>query len=354
MSNRLESTKYANLARDGVSKTYFCRAKVHGQKICKSLKTTSVEIAKIRLAELLKTERERLGRIAVASPTEDGDTFKTIADDWRAEIESDTALKPASKLYRTQTLDAIRETWPELDGMKPHAVTEAMCQDLAARLRKRFSSGRFNGCVETLRAIFRRAILRGHAAFNPAMSIERIPVTIKPKKLPPAGKLHALLKALDDGPWSQDAALSVRFLVFGGARPTASSQVKPGDVNLEKNEITFPPIKYQHQPLTVPMSKELRAVVEKLLARHPGDDSPLLPIADPKKALARACEDVGIPRLTRYDLRHLFTTHMLESGVPVPTVAALRGDKDGGAMLLKTYFHARQEAMHRAVKGVEW
>lgn len=357
---RIKSTKYANLARDTISGSYLCHAKVSGRLVRKSLKTKSVEVARIRLAKLLEAERERFVRLKVQPKVKGGDTFKAIADDWLKDIEADSSLKPASQKYRRETLKAIRETWDGLDGLKPHTVTEAACRDWASKLKAKYSSGRFNGCVESLRGIFKLAISRGYSASNPAMGVERMPVVQKAKVLPPAGKLQELLKALDDGPWSKKrAALSVRFLVFGGARPTASSQVRPRDVNLEKNEITFPPIKYQSQPLTVPMSKDLREVVEKLLEIHPikknpADDSPLLPIADPKKALARACKDVGIPRLTRYDLRHLFTTHMLESGVPVPTVAALRGDKDGGAMLLKTYFHARNEAMHKAVKEVKW
>lgn len=354
MSYNLKSTKYANLAQDADSKTFFCRAKIGGRKVCKSLKTKSVEIAKIRLAELLKGERARADRLKAEPTAKDGDRFKAVADAWALIIGDDSRLKPASKLYRLETLAAIRETWPELDDARLHTVTEAACMDWAVRLRKKYSSGRFNGCVETLRAIFKQAILHGLLAGNPAMHVKRIAIKQKVKVLPPAEKIRELLTALDNGPWSQKAALSVRFLMYGGARPTASSQVMPKDVNLERNEITFPPVKYQSQPLTVPMSKEMRAVVERLLRDHPGDGSPLVPIADPKKALAAACKKIGIPKLTRYDLRHLFTTHMLESGVPVPTVAALRGDKDGGAMLLKTYFHARNEAMHKAVKEVKW
>jgi integrase len=52
---------------------------------------------------------------------------------------------------------------------------------------------------------------------------------------------------------------------------------------------------------------------------------------------------VGIKRITHHDLRDLFVTRCLENRVPVPTVAKWCGHKDGGALLLKTYSHLRQE-----------
>ena len=58
-----------------------------------------------------------------------------------------------------------------------------------------------------------------------------------------------------------------------------------------------------------------------------------------EESLAAACEKAGIERLTHHSLRHLFTTRVLESGVPVPTVARWLAHRDGGASLLKTYSH---------------
>lgn len=62
-----------------------------------------------------------------------------------------------------------------------------------------------------------------------------------------------------------------------------------------------------------------------------------------QKALDRACKKVGINRLTHHDLRHLFATRCIESGVDIPTVSRWLGHKDGGALAMKTYGHLRRE-----------
>jgi integrase len=71
------------------------------------------------------------------------------------------------------------------------------------------------------------------------------------------------------------------------------------------------------------------------------------------EALARSCKEIGISRLTHHDLRHLFATRCIESGVDIPTVSRWLGHKDGGALAMKTYGHLRNEhsqAMAQKVK----
>jgi len=48
-------------------------------------------------------------------------------------------------------------------------------------------------------------------------------------------------------------------------------------------------------------------------------------------------------RITHHDLRHLFATRCIESGVDIPTVSRWLGHKDGGALAMRTYGHLRDE-----------
>jgi integrase len=53
------------------------------------------------------------------------------------------------------------------------------------------------------------------------------------------------------------------------------------------------------------------------------------------------------------DLRHLFATLCIESGVDIPTVSRWLGHKDGGALAMKVYGHLRDQhsvAMAEKVK----
>ena len=63
----------------------------------------------------------------------------------------------------------------------------------------------------------------------------------------------------------------------------------------------------------------------------------------------RAAKIVGMERITHHDLRHLFATICIESGVDVPTVSRWLGHKDGGALAMKVYGHLRDE--HSAVQA---
>jgi integrase len=52
---------------------------------------------------------------------------------------------------------------------------------------------------------------------------------------------------------------------------------------------------------------------------------------------------LSIARFTHHDLRHLFATRCIESGVDIPTVSRWLGHKDGGALAMKVYGHLRDQ-----------
>jgi hypothetical protein len=66
-------------------------------------------------------------------------------------------------------------------------------------------------------------------------------------------------------------------------------------------------------------------------------------VSECKKSITTACKKLEIPRFTHHDLRHLFATRCIESGVDIPTVSRWLGHKDGGALAMKTYGHLRDE-----------
>jgi integrase len=60
-------------------------------------------------------------------------------------------------------------------------------------------------------------------------------------------------------------------------------------------------------------------------------------------AMNTATAKLGLPHLTHHDLRHLFATRCIESGVDIPTVSRWLGHKDGGALAMKVYGHLRDQ-----------
>ena len=139
----------------------------------------------------------------------------------------------------------------------------------------------------------------------------------------------------------------VRFLALTGlrigeARALTWSDVQPDCLiipgSISKNAVAR----------SVPMVDGLAVHLASLHAAAGG--SPLvLPQKSVKTALTAACRRAGIARLTHHDLRRLFATRCIESGVDLPTAARWLGHRDGGALLAKTYFslldgHSREMA----------
>jgi len=94
----------------------------------------------------------------------------------------------------------------------------------------------------------------------------------------------------------------------------------------------------------VPMIAEARALFQRRRAERTDEpeDAKVFLVRECQKAMNRAARLVGMERITHHDLRHLFATICIESGVDVPTVAIWFGHKDGGALAMKTYKHLRK------------
>lgn len=66
-------------------------------------------------------------------------------------------------------------------------------------------------------------------------------------------------------------------------------------------------------------------------------------VSECEHSMTNAAARIGMKRITRHDLRHLFATICIESGVDIPTVSRWLGHKDGGALCMETYGHLRQD-----------
>jgi integrase len=71
-------------------------------------------------------------------------------------------------------------------------------------------------------------------------------------------------------------------------------------------------------------------------------------------SLVRACSAVGAKKLDHHNLRHLFATAVIESGVDAPTLSRWLGHADGGALAMKTYGHLRPEHSVEAAQKVRF
>ena len=328
---------------------YFGRVRFGGKLIRRSLKTTVLSVARLRLADFVRAERER---IEVRASTASGKlTFGQARRIFLERLDGNAALKPAAKLYRRKCAEALVKTWPDLDATDVRKISEHDCLDWAARFGAKYSPSVFNNTVGTLRQILALAVAQGARYGNPASTIKKQKIRPKVLVLPTQSQFTQLLLIIESaGAWcSRDAADLVRFLAFGGFRKSEAAAVKWSDIDFDKGEIL---VRGDAETGTknwavrrIPMIPDMRALLVRLRSerRAEATGDPVMKVRECQKALDNAARKLDIPRFTHHDLRHLFATRCIESGVDIPTVSRWLGHKDGGALAMRVYGHLRDQ-----------
>lgn len=355
-----QKTPYTNLIRYKPSKIYFARFRVKGKLIRRSLKTATLSVAKLRLADMNKAEQHKAESIvAVASGKM---TFGDALAVFQSRMQVNPAIKPRTKEYCDYRISALLKSWPGLKDKDVSRITSTECHDWSIKNAGKNSSSSHNYTVSILRRVFAIAIESGARYDNPALGAQRVKQrTRKQIILPEFEKFSKLVETVrtSGSGFAKPAAELVQFLTYGGFRISESRHIIWEDCDFKRGEIVV-----RGDPLTstknsetriVPMISDMRRLLEKMKAERPAEKltAPIMRVWECQKSLDRATRLIGIKRLTHHDLRHLFATRCIESGVDIPTVSRWLGHKDGGALAMKTYGHLRNEhsqAMAQKVK----
>jgi hypothetical protein len=209
-----QKTRFPNLIRYVPSGTYFGRMKVDGKLIRRSLDTHVLEVAKLRLSDFLKEHR----RFGVSK--NDAVKGEVIVQLYRKEVENDHNARPTTKLYKRETLIALKKTWPDLFEMDIARLTQKDCREWTARYTKNYSPTRFNGALNIVRRIFEIAVEEGYRNDNPAKAIVRQGVKPKQLHLPTQEKFHEMAKHIETSGAAQagDCAVLFRFTLARTSR----------------------------------------------------------------------------------------------------------------------------------------
>jgi integrase len=344
-----QKTKTQHLIRYLPKGTFYAYFKVGGKPFRKSLDTDVYSVAKLRLADHIAEQRE----LAEASTNQAAGrlTFADVVEQYRARIESEPRLKPASRAYRLMTVDFILKTWPTILTKKVGKITYRDCVDWLQRYQTKYAPSVVNNSIGTLRAIFDEAIERGARFSNPADRLKRVPMRQRPLTLPSRAQFLDFVEAIRraGARQSKDCAEFVCFLAYTGLRKGEAKFVTWADVDFENSEIIV-----RGDPLTgnknnevrrVPMIPELRDTLATMreARRIEKESDRVLRVNEAEKSMRAAAKRTGIAHVRHHDLRHLFASTCIESGVDIPTVSRWLGHKDGGALAMKVYGHLRRE-----------
>ncbi|MEY2410947.1 MAG: hypothetical protein QOF48_3617 [Verrucomicrobiota bacterium] len=329
------------LLRYQPSGVYFGRSKIDGKITRQSLETDVFTTAKLRLADYLKKHLKRAAKPILGTV---GDARKAYETD----IDADHTLKDGSKIYRRNCVKALLRTWAGLEESIPTKITEADCREWAGRFAAKYDDQFFNNTLGTLREILKRAGLGRDD--NPAFQVKRLGVKPKELKLPEPKQFEELLTELENGGarQSKDCADLVRFLAFSGCRISEAGLVKWADVDLTRGEIRVETAKRAKTSGAssirfIPIIPPLLELLTRLKEAKPSVEQNVCNVSECEKSLTRGCKVLKLHRMTHHDLRHLFATRCIESGVDIPTVSRWLGHSDGGALAMRTYGHLRRE-----------
>jgi integrase len=342
----------SNLWRNGDSGKYYARVDAGGHAKWRSLETDVFTVALARLPLKLAEIRARAGRLESGNLTlaECAAVYVTRKAERGYNRKNQSVfrkLKPRALDYRKETLAAIQKLWPGFDKIQAAAVKDADCQAFADRARRKYGSTRFNGMIQTLRGLLAVAVELGGISVNPAAGIGFQEVRTKEKFIPSREEFTEILRRLDFHPGRKYARLSVRGMAFTGLRPNEARHLAAEDIDLKARTLIARETK-NGKPRTIQL---LDQAVE--LFESEGVEAVLRAFhKTPRRALNTICEEMKLPNLTPYTMRHLHMTALVESGIDIGVAADIAGHQDGGVTLLRHYRHARAAHVRTAIQKV--
>jgi integrase len=344
-----ETTAVQNLVRYRSSGTYFARFRVGGKLIWKSLKTSAFSVAKQRLPETIRDHRAKLESAAAFASGKM--TVAAAIDAHLAKVRASASLKPRSVDYREMMVGFISRSWPTLFDTDVPKISERDCQEWLTRFQRKYSASVVNNAIGTLRAVFAEAVGSGARFSNPAANLARMRIRPKRLELPSREQFLQFVEEIRTAGarQSKDCANLVRFLAYSGLRTSEARYVTWADVNFARRQLHV-----RGDPITatkngemryVPMIPELEGMLIEMRKRRLREppNSIVMRVFECQNSMTHAAARIGMKRITHHDLRHLFATICIESGVDVPTVSRWLGHKDGGALCMKTYGHLRED-----------
>jgi integrase len=276
-------------------------------------------------------------------------SFGDALELYRERLKNNAEIKSRTRDYYEQRISALLKSWPGLISLNVQDITASDCEAWAGRFKG--SATAFNNTLLVLRFVLDICMENGVLYENPSLRVSRR--TVKPKELhlPDNDQFATLVETMEQagGRFSKDCADLLRFLSFGGFRLGEAKHIAWKDCDFKREEIVVrgdPDEGTKNSQIRrVPMIGEMRQLLEQLKesAGEPDSDTKVMRVQECQQALNTATTKLNLPHLTHHDLRHLFATRCIESGVDIPTVSRWLGHKDGGALAMKVYGHLRNQ-----------
>jgi integrase len=316
---------------------YFARVRFRGKLIRRKLDTDDLPLAKRKLRSF-KDDLER------TDATKGNTSFGKVLDDYAATLTGAASTKEK----KLAVIERLKQTWYGVDSLplrtvKPSQVTAWLSEHYGER-----SPSHYNSVLTAIRDALALAVADRIILESPAKSLtyrkRKAPIRLTPT----FEQFKAIVADIRAQRFNADAEQSgdfVEFLGLAGLGQAEAASITRADVDLDSGRI----IVYRHKTDTgfaIPIYPQLRPLVEKL-CKGKAHNERLFAINESRKAIAHACQRLGLPNFTHRSLRRMFITRAIERGVDVKVIAQWQGHVDGGKLILTAYSHVRPEHSNR-------
>ena len=271
-------------------------------------------------------------------------------------------IKPSTEEFWHTVLNSIKLSWPDLAKSDVSDIKAEQCKTWFGKFAQDNSPTYSNNALHALKGVFECALDKGVIFRNPTSKLERATVRTTKLDLPSRAQFHAIVQKVRKSGHrtAKDAGDTIEFLAYSGCRIGEARRVLWEDCDFKKGEIAI-----KGDPITgtknwririIPMIPAQRVLLERMKRHNPsaGKTDHVLRVTQVRGSLGPAAVAIGAPHITHHDLRHLFATTCIESGVDIPTVANWLGHLDGGALAMKIYGHLRNEHSQESAKRVNF
>jgi integrase len=325
--------------------SYYLRAKVAGKVIRVKLDATDLKIAKLQRDDKLSALRSAAQEKSTSDVRTLGDAINLVA----GRVLKGAHLEAPTVEYYEAIIEILRKTMPCAVHGRNWTASEAAAW--WKKVATKYAAQRANNILSMGKRVTAVLVECGLRSEDPAKNLRRVKIPKKNLEIPSRDLIDQIIQSIatQKKRSSKESAAYVGFLAYAGCRHGQAKALKWE--NVSDGWITFNSgvagTKGAAQR-RLPIFEPLRKALEPL--RYEGASGPIFSMASPRIALANACKRLEVPHLRLHDLRHFFATFAIQSGVDIPTVAKWLGHKDGGALLMRTYSHVRDDHSKESAK----
>lgn len=317
-------------------KTWFIQYYRNGQKTVRTLKTQDKQVAKF--------EKNKIEN-AIVSGTSTLPKPNTAIQDIFDEYQKYSQTRKSKDQVKVQAsyLKYYFE-WAQVFTIG-QITKKSMEEYLGHRLSsKTFKVSSANNALTVLKAFLNFSIERGYLNQNPLKSLRKI----AEDKLPPRFLTKdEIFKVLESAKGEMVYPM-IATAIYTGMRLGELKRLEWKDVDLKEKRITVRYAKSKKFRI-IPLHSSLEYILTYLTQK---DDQKIFNVVNIRRVFRRIKIAVGIPELGWHTFRHTFISHLIMSGVDLPTAAKLAGHADITTTMI--YTHLTRTHIDDAVKKLSF